>query len=177
MWLVLDLETTGLDPKNDKILELAAIIVDPGTLEERGSFESVTRQENLDLSSMHEAVQKMHTNNGLFDACEFGGLTINELDEAVVNFVAGAEPRSVVLIGNSIHFDRSFLVQHMPFLARRLSHRMIDVSSFHTVMAKWNAKLCARRSTTAHRAMSDCRESLEALRAYREIFIGRGGDV
>ena len=66
MLVFLDLETTGLDPTKDKILEVAVIVTDDA-LAELGHFHQVTDEASrMCLDDLHPVVQRMHCDNGLW---------------------------------------------------------------------------------------------------------------
>ena len=98
--LVLDTETTGLDPVADSIIDIAAILLDPETLAERKVFRSAVRP----TSPINEGARRVH------------GLTAEALAtapsvEEVVRSLAGSTPASAILCGHNVAFDVGFL-QH-----------------------------------------------------------------
>ena len=62
LWL--DLEMTGLDPVNDRILEVAAIVTD-WDFNELGSYEAVVNQPDSVLDGMDEWCTTQHGASGL----------------------------------------------------------------------------------------------------------------
>lgn len=177
MLLVLDLETTGLNPKVDKILECTAIGIKlvNDTIETSVLFNCVVP---YDINSlvMDEFVTNMHNKNGLIrdvakayeDNAPFQGLDyyLTAFAETLVT-----EKRKINLVGNSIHFDRAFLVENCPNFCEYLSHRMIDVSSFHLVYDALNPNT-RLRDEPAHRAYDDCWSSIKQLSTYLPRFGG-----
>lgn len=66
--LALDLETTGLDPRSETILEVAAMSVDARDLSVSGSFHAFNDIPiDTTFSFADEKVVEMHTRNGLID--------------------------------------------------------------------------------------------------------------
>lgn len=177
--VVLDLETTGLCPERDEILEIAFIVVDNETLDTLGSYESIVRPAALDLMRLSDAVIDMHSKNGLLTLARSAQLDVQDVQsealEALSRIVgqdANGHLRTdirLILTGNTVHFDRSFLQVHMPRLALPLYHRHADVSAARTVLG---AK--APGVDVAHRAMADCEMSLAELKALRAAFNAKG---
>ena len=89
--IFLDIETTGIDPHIDAILEVYAQPVDEYTLKPIADpFHAVIRHE--DWSFLPDKVYQMHQANGLLDACEdseidFAGCT-DALHYQVVDLTA-----------------------------------------------------------------------------------------
>lgn len=187
-WVVFDIETSGLKRDKDQILECAAIHVNPADLSVLGSISwLVTHRE---LAPMDDFVQAMHTKSGLIadlakdrDFLSATGQLASDahawLDRILVEYFAticgvdstlrNAPPRSVVLIGNSIHFDRGFLEHYCPAASQYLFHRMIDVSCLRTLYAAWVGNPPV--TEMCHRALGDCDASLATLRWYaKNIF-------
>lgn len=173
IYVVLDLETTGIDPLTNRVLEIGALYIDMQTLEVVGSFHTVTgmAQETLDALNMHEAVLRMHNENGLFaEVVAKKPERMFDLDQRLAKWfeAIGAGPRNIILCGNSIHFDRGFLEYWMPVSFEFLSHRVVDTSSILTCHKEWVGD--DKRHTAAHRAIADCEASLEVLEWAKSIF-------
>ena len=85
---------------------------------------------------------------------------------ALVEEHFGLEP--AILAGNSIHSDRSVIKAHWPLLDLRLHYRMLDVSSFKTLMvAKYGVKF---EKSAPHRAYEDVQASIAELQYYLDWF-------
>ena len=167
MFVVLDLETTGLSPKNDLILECALIIVDE-QLNEIRRWSRLVRPECAPVMSPY--VCSMHTKNLLLAdlSCEHVS-TCRDLDRDLGRQFHVHTPRTIVLVGNSIHFDRGFLFEQCPAFYTLLSHQQVDVSSFNVCEKVWGSHT---KGASEHRAMGDCESSLAQLRAYKARFWG-----
>jgi len=127
----LDVETTGLDPHKDVLLELAIASADLETpfLVDAGAVDSWVLP--VDDRQLDPFIVDMHTKNGLLAECAMSSLVLGEVEEellAIVPEVADREQRPT-LAGSSVRFDHSFLWAHMPRLAARFSHRHYDVSA------------------------------------------------
>lgn len=81
--------------------------------------------------------------------------------------------RKTPLAGNSVYFDNLNIQHHFAHFGSRLSHQVIDVSSF-AIMAKKMHGIRYRGKTYAHEALSDIRESVDELRFLRAQIGGIG---
>lgn len=184
-FVFLDLETTGLDPDREQILEIGIIVVSL-ELEEIGAWSRVVpvHGEPEDLIES-EFVREMHTKNGLLRDVRnedlvrrLGGFSLPGMISTIQHdaldflrlhdFVHG----TATLTGYCPHFDRSFLKVHAPALERFFTYRMIDVSTLRGLTRRWtrpeiDAIRKAKVGETAHRVLEDCREALAELREYR----------
>ncbi|KIK09280.1 hypothetical protein K443DRAFT_671776 [Laccaria amethystina LaAM-08-1] len=131
VWI--DCEMTGLNPRKDKILEIAVLITDGNLkiVDEGLEFVIKTEKSVLERNRMDTWCTRQHGNSGLTLACLKSPHTIEDVSKAVLAYIKKWIPkqRVGVLAGNSVHADRSFLVEEMPGVIDWLHYRIIDVSS------------------------------------------------
>lgn len=166
LWI--DLEMTGLDPQNDRIVEVAAIITD-WNFNEIDVLESGVKQ-NEEVIRQRFAANPWAAARPQETAEEIqlslGGRSELEVESMLLHILdAHFEPgEPVLLAGNSIHMDRKFIQQWWPNLDKRLHYRMLDVSAWKVVMrGKYGIEF---PKAEAHRALGDIRESIAELKAY-----------
>ncbi|KAF5383405.1 hypothetical protein D9757_006123 [Collybiopsis confluens] len=172
VWI--DCEMTGLDPKKDKILEIAVLITN-GDLEivDEG-IEYVIRTAKSDLDQMDDWCINQHGKSGLTKSCLGSKYTREYVSQAVLAYIKRwvPNPRTAVLAGNSVHADRSFLVNEMPELVAWLHYRIVDVSSIKELARRWykdsSRRTVPRTYESDHRALSDIHASIQELKWYRE---------
>lgn len=195
---VIDLETTGLDPHTDQILEIGVVIIDEA-LAEVDAFSVLVdtpttrlwawetdrdRHMGADLG----VAKEMHLANGLVDellAAPQGERS--EVISAVSDAVEGAgaliaavldrhditDP--VPMVGSSVRaLDGPFLEVHAPALAARFTHRTIDASALteftRFVDPAGQAAVMSSIPDSGHRTLGDCRRSLQILRAFGQHY-------
>ena len=128
VWI--DLEMTGLNPEQDRIIEMATIITD-GDLNviAEGPVLAI-RQEQALLDGMNEWNQSHHSASGLLDRIAREGVAEIEAEAQTLAFIEDhVAPNTAPLCGNTIWQDRRFLSRYMKTLEGYLHYRMIDVSS------------------------------------------------
>lgn len=167
LWI--DLEMTGLDPIEDRILEVAAIVTD-WEFNELAVYEAVKKVgPNLMTTRMvgefWEKFPKVRDALVAQNATGKNGRTVeNELLAFIDELFDGDE--RVLLAGNSIHQDRKFIENEWSRLDKRLHYRMLDVSAWKVVFAgKYDKQFFKPES---HRALEDIRGSIEELKYYLE---------
>lgn len=158
---------TGLDPVEDRILEVAAIATD-WDFKEIAVYTAVKKvgpsliQSRMvgqfwdDNGSVREALIAQNVDG------KNGRTVENELLEFVAKHFSDDKP--VLLAGNSIHQDRKFIDNEWPRLAAKLHYRMLDVSAWKVVFEGKYRKKFAKPE--AHRALEDIRGSIEELQYY-----------
>ncbi len=165
LWI--DLEMTGLDPNEDRILEVGAIVTD-WDMTEIATFEAVKkvgpalmkrRMVGEFWEKFPEVRDQLQTQN---ESGKNGRVVENELLALIDEHFAPDEP--VLLAGNSIHQDRKFIANEWTRLDHRLHYRMLDVSAWKVVFDGKYKKRFAKPE--AHRAMDDIRGSIEELQYY-----------
>jgi oligoribonuclease len=172
VWI--DLEMTGLDPREHRILEIGTLITNASLdVIAEGPELVVSASEDV-LSAMNDWSRDHHQASGLLDRVRASTVTVEEAERRTLEFVKehcveGQTP----LAGNSIHMDRFFLKFHMPALEAFLHYRNVDVTTLKELARRWNPQVLeeAPRKTDTHRAMEDLRESIAELRHYRERLI------
>lgn len=164
-----DLEMTGLDPVNDRIMEVGAIITD-------WNFKTVATYEAVKKVGPQLAKKRMATQfwddnapvraellkQNVSAAAKNGRIVESEL-LAFIDEHCGTEGKAL-LAGNSIHQDRRFITNEWPRLDERLHYRMLDVSAWKVVFEGRYGKKFAKPE--AHRALDDIRGSIEELQYY-----------
>ncbi len=165
LWL--DLETTGLDPLKDQILEVGAVITD-GFLNEVARTEFVLKASPELLAAMPPVVITMHTESGLTAKCLASPLEIPEVDCALAAWaVRNGITKASFLAGNSVgDFDRHFMRRLMPTTNGTISHRSINVSTFKALFSIWCPAEAAPQleRTKAHRSILDCEHAIKELK-------------
>lgn len=155
LWL--DLETTGLDPYKNGIIEVGCIFTDPD-FEEIATFQRICRPPEK-RSIWGSVAKKMHEKSGLFSEVEVTVNLIDELERDLIRFATKYQKDKIIIAGNSIHFDRRFIIEQMPTFNEILHHRMIDVSGMREAMRFFGGVKDLGTNPT-HRTLEDCRESI-----------------
>lgn len=165
LWV--DLEMTGLDPVEDRILEVGAIVTD-WDMKEIATYEAVKKvgpslmKKRMvgefwdEFSDVREALMAQNADGK-------NGRTVENELLAFIDEHIGTEGK-VLLAGNSIHQDRRFIANEWHRLDARLHYRMLDVSAWKVVFEGKYRKKFAKPE--AHRAIDDIRGSIEELQYY-----------
>ena len=170
VWI--DCEMTGLDYKNDLLVEIACIITDADLNEIDEGFQVVINAPAKKLESMDPVVVTMHTESGLLPEIA-NGISLEAAEEALFEYISARVPEASKspLAGSSVHVDRIFLQRDMPRVDSYLHYRIIDVSSIKELVRRWYPKMyfASPTKTGNHRALGDIKDSIVELRYYREV--------
>jgi len=170
IWM--DMEMTGLDPEVDVILEIATIVTDSElNIIAEGPVLAISQSE-AELAHMDAWNVEHHTASGLIDRVRQSAVSLTEAEARTLDFLERHTARGTSpLCGNTIWQDRRFLIRYMPEVAAFLHYRIIDVSSIKELALRWRPELASQtRKDSAHRALTDIRESIGELRFYRQQF-------
>ena len=171
----MDLEMTGLDPKQHVIVEIATLITDDDLNIIAEGPELVIHATEDELSRMDQVVIDMHTKSGLLDQIRASTITLEDATAQTLAFLTEhMKEGKVPLCGNSIGMDRRFLAEYMPDIEHYLHYRSVDVSTIKELSRRWFPEVLnqAPRKGAAHRALDDIKESIKELVHYRSaVFI------
>lgn len=176
----MDIETTGLDPARDHILEVGVILTQGPDLTELARAAWLTRPANLTSAQTLEALghvpRTMHTESGLITDYQTAGAAVvdyTKADEALRQlldeYAWDAKP---LMGGSSISFDRSFLARHLPLSYSRLHYRSIDMTSVAYFAGTVADLPHIPAQGAAHRALGDLETNICQFRTYRAMLVG-----
>ena len=169
IWL--DLEMTGLNPEQDRIIEIATVITDEQlNLLAEGPVLALNQPEAV-LAAMDDWNMEQHTRSGLLQRVRDSEYAESEAEQLTLEFLSRYVPAGVSpMCGNTIYQDRRFLRRYMPELESYFHYRNLDVSTVKELVKRWtnNQEPFAKEST--HLALNDIRDSIEELRHYRELY-------
>ncbi|BDT58319.1 oligoribonuclease [Massilia varians] len=168
-----DMEMTGLDPDNDRIIEVAVIVTDPelNVIAEGPVFAIHQSDETLD--KMDNWNKGTHGRSGLIDRVRASTVTEAQAELELIAFLKKYVPANKSpMCGNSICQDRRFMARGMPKLEAFFHYRNLDVSTLKELCRRWKPELASGfKKHQKHTALADIVESIEELRYYREHFI------
>lgn len=188
-----DIETTGLNVKKDRMLEFGMILTNAyGEVIEGGVFQAYIDQ-NLETpsdiqyvkESCEEFVQKLHDNSELWDDLEEAherGETYTpfELSDAILGWFEDRDlqPETYEMAGSSVDFDRKFVSRDMPEVANSegpggwFHYRVLDVSTLKVVASKVNPEVVQTKPNKGeHRVVQDLLYTIAEYRHYLDELI------
>ncbi len=155
-WIALDLETTGLDPANDRIVEIGAVAIHRGEIVLHDYFHRV-------LAESGKVTAANRIVHGVTAKEQYDGAALNEALDALLVWMADAP-----FVGFFTDFDVKFLrsalvgyasnVTAKSFASQRIDMQRIAPSVFPNAKAKslgeWSAEL-KLPIKKQHRALAD----------------------
>lgn len=171
VWI--DMEMTGLDPVNDRIIEVALVVTDKNLELVAEGPVLVVHQPDAVLDAMDNWNKGTHGKSGLIDKVKTSLLNENDVEDAMIHFMKQhVSARTSPMCGNSICQDRRFLARWMPKMEAYFHYRNLDVSTFKELAKRWKPGIMdGIKKENKHTALSDILESIEELKYYREHFI------
>ncbi|TFK74014.1 ribonuclease H-like protein [Pluteus cervinus] len=173
VWI--DCEMTGLNPRTDKLLEIAVLITNGNLQLVDDGIEYIIQTDKAILDSMDPWCINQHGKSGLTKACLESPYSREYVCEQVLAYIKKWIPdkRIGILAGSSVHADKGFLVEEMPEIVDWLHYRIVDVSSVKELCSRWYPdKKRPRVAESNHRALDDIKGSIKELEWYRgNIFV------
>jgi oligoribonuclease (3'-5' exoribonuclease) len=190
-FLVGDLETGGLNERLDNgklgmehypIFEIAIIVTNNNLAQIGEPLVLTIHQSEKEINKSDKWAIETHTKSGLLDRVRASTLTLAQAEETIMKHLESLDiypydrdrKTGAILAGNSIMFDRTFLLCQMPKLHKYLHYRQLDISAIALAARAWNPEL-EKKITAAkkykHEALADIQDSIEELRQYRELFL------
>lgn len=182
-FIFVDLETMGLNPENDPVIELGFRIVDSESLKTIDDFEvQIWDSPYFDQKweNVSEYVKDMHQKSGLYVdgvAQPRGAVTPKIALEMSLDWLHGyGVTKEEPLCGSSVQFDRSMLKEQYPDIHDLFSYRNIDISTLKELCRRLNPDVYERLEEVApakklHRALSDLEDTIAEFRFYRDEFL------
>jgi oligoribonuclease len=171
IWI--DLEMTGLDPANDRIIEIATVVTNKDLKEVAEGPVLAIHQSDERLSAMDEWNTRQHNASGLVERVRASRIDEAEAERRTLEFLRGLVPENASpMCGNSICQDRRFLARCMPELEAYFHYRHIDVSTLKELAKRWAPDVASGFDKEGrHLALEDIRDSIAELAYYRERFL------
>jgi oligoribonuclease len=168
IWI--DLEMTGLNAEQDRIIEIATIVTDSNlSIVAEGPVLAI-HQSDEQLARMDEWNTKQHHGSGLVTRVQASQTNEQMAQQATLTFLRAHVPEGKSpMCGNSIWQDRRFLARYMPELEKYFHHRLIDVSTLKELARRWAPQIYnGFQKESRHLALDDIRDSIAELRYYRK---------
>lgn len=163
VWL--DMEMTGLDPDNDRIIEIAVVVTN-STLDiaVEGPVFAI-HQSDETLAKMDDWNKSTHGRSGLIDRVRASTVTEADAAAQLQAFLAQyVSPGKSPMCGNSICQDRRFMARWMPEFERFFHYRNLDVSTLKELCRRWQPAIYKGFQKRAmHTALADIHESIDKL--------------
>lgn len=178
LWL--DLETTGLDLRNDHPLEAAIFVTNPDGTNPRDYMQWCITPNDLNWEiCMIPFVREMHTTNGLLNDISENSVMEQMFYEQLLLYIR-AQIMDHRMVGNKLTvagsgvgpFDLPFIKERCPTLDQYLNYFVMDVE----VIGRFY-KQCLKidfpdRPKVGHRAADDIQDHYQEFLQYKAVFNG-----
>jgi oligoribonuclease len=171
VWL--DCEMTGLDPVENRLIEIAVVVTNPDlSIRVEGPVFALKASEAA-LKKMDKWNVSTHTKSGLLAKVRESKITAKQAEQPLIEFLKTYVPAcKSPLCGNTISQDRRFLVRYMPKLDAYFHYRNLDVSTLKELAKRWKPEAYKSfKKKQRHTALADVHESIDELIHYRSTML------
>ena len=152
-----DMEMTGLDPDNDRIIEVAVVVTDAQlNILAEGPVFAIHQPDEI-MNGMDAWNKGTHGRSGLIERVRTSTISEADAESALIAFLkhfvpAGKSP----MCGNTICQDRRFMVRGMPKLEAFFHYRNLDVSTLKELCKRWKPEIATGfKKHQKHTALAD----------------------
>lgn len=172
-----DIETTGLDPRTSKIIELGIVVTDVRAQKQLGVFQRTYHAARHEVDDWSPFIRDMHTDSGLMFECllvpESCVFDVTEPLGFLHKVLPGLENTRLherpLMAGSSVHFDRAFFDHHGPEMLTAFHYRNFDVSTLRSHAGFHGVDL--PKTEPNHRALDDLQGTIAEYKDFQASFI------
>lgn len=169
IWI--DLEMTGLNPEEDRILEIASIVTDSNLniLAEGPVF--AIHQAQTQLDQMNSWCTKQHGKSGLTQRVQESNISESKAEKETLEFlkICAWKPHPFVA---TLYTKIVVFIEIYADTWKLFHYRQLDVSTLKILAQKWAPSIAEDfKKESSHLALQDIRDSIEELRYYRKYFL------
>jgi oligoribonuclease len=171
VWL--DCEMTGLDPLENRLIEIAVVVTSPDLAVRVEGPVFALKASAAALKKMDKWNVSTHTKSGLLAKVKASKTTAKMAEQPLIDFLKAYVPAGKApMCGNTIGQDRRFLVRYMPKLEAYFHYRNLDVSTLKELAKRWKPEAYKSfKKKQRHTALADVHESIDELMHYRETML------
>ena len=169
----IDVETTGLNAHEHRLLEVACLVTDENLniLDQRG-YQAVVFHDATGVAeaknTANDFAYRMHEKTGLWERL-LAGKMLSQIDVELRQYVAQfSKARTSPVGGNSVRRGMNFMDAYLPLTAGHLDYHMRDVFTIAGLASDWFDAPWFEKASD-HTAMTDIQESIRELKHYREL--------
>ena len=176
LFVFVDIETTGLDPNRDRILEVGIVATDLEYYPLCKTSEVIAYgKHNAEYfkKQSDEFVQNMHEENNLWNEIANSTPGIGEVEERLCDWMSEYALTGRPMYGSSLALDRSFLRVHMPKFHDLFHYRSIDNSTIKELCRSLDPELYMKLPNfdTDHRVDTCLEATIAEAKFYSENFL------
>lgn len=161
----------------DWLAGMAATDLSGRAAEERKPYDDARLVHEMhQRSGLAAHIRQMHANGTQWSMLDIQQHAVAFLEEHKI----GKPGLELPMTGSSVHFDRRFLAAQMPGVEARFHYRNIDVSTLKGLVELYRGDIVDEREQVlkadkAHRALSDCRDTVRELEFYLTRTLAKAG--